>query len=357
MTPAAPDVQAPATLHRPVMAEEMGQWLLSKTSDSPLYCDATFGGGGYTRWILEHAPAARVIALDRDRSAVTAGRRWAEEYPLRLHLVHTRFSALVSALENAGIDRLDGIVFDLGLSSDQIEESSRGFSLQKDGALDMRMDRTGTDAASVVNHCDEKALAAVFRDGGERRFARRFAAAIVHAREKQPITSTVALAEILRRAARRAMGAKPYRKTIDPATVAFQALRIHVNDELRELRLALDATGALLKPGGRLVVVSFHSLEDGIVKSFLKRHSGQKPRPSRHLPVPEDRTEDSETCFRILTAKPVRPSAEEISLNPRARSARLRAGERNHTPWRTPRPDSHPHRQSGRQSAGEGILL
>jgi 16S rRNA (cytosine1402-N4)-methyltransferase len=280
-----------------------------------VYLDATFGAGGYTRAILQAADC-RVVALDRDREAITAGAALVEEMSGRLVLAEERFSRMESIAHELGFPTLDGIVFDLGVSSMQIDLPARGFSFRHDGPLDMRMGRGGPSAADLVNMLPEPELARIFAALGEERRARAVARAIVRARAVRPIGRTGELAEIVRSVVHASGG-------IDPATRSFQALRIHVNDELRELAAGLLASERLLKPGGRLVVVAFHSLEDRIAKTFLAARSG-RPAASRHRPE----RPAPEPTFRLLTKKPVEPGAKEIVANPRARSARLRAAER-----------------------------
>lgn len=282
------------------------------------YVDATFGGGGYSRALLEAAPC-RVWAIDRDPAAILRGRPLAAAFPGRLTLIEGRFGAMDRLLAAAGIDAVHGIALDLGVSSFQLDEPARGFSFQADGPLDLRMGADGPSAADVVNDTPEADLADILHDLGEERRARAVARAIVRARATKPITRAAELATIVRGVVRRAADG------IDPATRTFQALRIVVNDELGELERALDAAERLLVAGGRLVVVSFHSLEDGIVKRFLVERGGRAQGSSRHGPPP---TAKGPATFVALTRKPMRPGAAEIAANPRARSARLRAAER-----------------------------
>jgi 16S rRNA (cytosine1402-N4)-methyltransferase len=300
--------------HVPVLVGEVTSFLEPK--EGGVYVDATFGAGGYSRAILEAADC-RVIALDRDRNAVAAGATLVEAFPERLVLAEERFSRVDTLARDLGIEAADGIVFDLGVSSMQIDEPERGFSFRRDGPLDMRMGMSGPSAADVVNKLPEEELANIFFALGEERRSRAVARAIVAARKEKPIERTGELADIVRSVVRASPGG------IDAATRSFQALRIFVNDELQELAAALLAAERLLAPGGRLVVVAFHSLDDRLVKNFLIDR-GKAPAGSRHRPE----IVASEPTFRILTKKPIEPSTGETAANPRARSAKLRAAER-----------------------------
>jgi 16S rRNA (cytosine1402-N4)-methyltransferase len=304
-----------ASRHVPVLLEEVLA-ALAVCRDG-IYLDATFGGGGYARAILA-AGAGRLLGLDRDPAAVARGRQLAAG-DRRLVMLQGRFGDMEGLLAEVGTLRLDGIVLDLGLSSDQLADASRGFAFASDGPLDMRMSGHGRSAAEVVEQADEATLADILFQYGEERAARRIARAIVERRRQAPLRTTRELAELVGAVLNTSGG------RIDPATRTFQALRIHVNDELGELERALPAAEGLLGPGGRLVVVAFHSLEDRIVKRFLAERSGRTPRPSRHMP---DVGRPSQPAFRLLTRQAVRPRPEEIAANPRARSARLRAAER-----------------------------
>lgn len=309
------DRNATGSVHLPVMQSEVLE-ALAVQSDGD-YLDGTFGGGGYSRAILATGPR-RLFALDRDPSAVARGRVLAKEHE-NFVMLEGRFGEMDRHLAEINIDQLDGIVLDVGVSSQQINDSERGFSFAADGPLDMRMEQEGESAADVVNEADEQTLATIIYRYGEERASRRIARAIVEHRGRQPITRTGELAGLVAKVLGR-------RGKIDPATRTFQALRIYVNDELGELERALAAAETLLRPGGRLVVVAFHSLEDRIVKQFLNVKSGQTARLSRHLPDrPIDRIMPR---FRPLSKRPIKPSAAEIEANPRARSARLRAAER-----------------------------
>ena len=304
--------------HVPVLLSEVLSFLAPKAGG--VYLDATFGAGGYARALLEAADC-RVVALDRDRSAVLAGAGLVEAMGGRLVLAEERFSRLDRIARELGFPAVDGVVFDLGVSSMQLEEPERGFSFRRDGPLDMRMGREGPSAADLVKSLPEAELARVFAALGEERRARAVARAIVGARNVKPIRRTGELAEIVRAVVRATPGG------IDPATRSFQALRILVNDELQELARGLLAAERLLAPGGRLAVVAFHSLEDRLVKTFLAAR-GKTAAPSRHRP----QAAAPAPTFRILTKKPVEPTAAETAGNPRARSAKLRAAERTQAP-------------------------
>jgi 16S rRNA (cytosine1402-N4)-methyltransferase len=303
--------------HIPVMLREMLACLAPR--DSALYLDATFGGGGYAEAILD-AARCTVWAIDRDPDAIARGAGLVARFPGRLHLLHGAFGGMIDLLAGHGVVALDGVVLDLGVSSFQIDDPARGFSFRASGPLDMRMDRAGQSAADLVNALSERELAGLLRDFGEERAARRIARAILVARAESRIATTGQLARIIRGVL------PPDRSGLDPATRSFQALRIRVNDELGEIARGLDAAARLLAPSGRLVVVSFHSLEDRIVKRFMIEAAGRAPAPSRHdprglLPTRAPR-------FRLLTPRAVRPGGSEIETNPRARGARLRALER-----------------------------
>ena len=303
--------------HVPVLLAEMLRAL--GPHDGGVYLDATFGGGGYAEAILCSA-ACTLWAIDRDPDAIARGANLAARFPGRLHLIEGRFGDMFSALQAAGVHRLDGVVLDLGVSSFQLDEPARGFSFRTEGPLDMRMGKHGTTAADLVNTLPEHALADLLFEFGEERASRRIARAIVAARAEAPITTTGRLAAIIRGVL------PPDRSGIDPATRSFQALRIRVNDELDEIEHALTAAAQLLAPGGRLVVVAFHSLEDRIVKRFMTDATGRAPSPSRH--DPRGLLARPSPHFRLLTPRAVRPGAAETNANPRARSARLRAVER-----------------------------
>ena len=289
------------------------------------YLDGTFGAGGYTSAILA-TPGARVVALDRDPTAIAAGQALVSAEP-RLNLVESRFGALDAVADSLGLPALDGVVLDIGVSSMQFDEAARGFSFRFDGPLDMRMGGEGPSAADLVNGLPEDDLADVLYRYGDERASRRIARAIAHDRRTAPFTSTKALADMISRV----MPGKP--GDIHPATRSFQALRIAVNDELGELHDALEAAERRLAPGGMLAVVSFHSLEDRIVKRFLQGRSGRGDAGSRHLPGLANRAEPT---FVLSGRQPVVPGAEEVAANPRARSAKLRAARRTEAPARAP---------------------
>ncbi len=300
--------------HIPVMLPDVLRHLAPQPGDVLL--DGTFGGGGYAAAILA-AATCTLFAIDRDPDAIARGAALAAQYPGRLHLMEGRFGDMVALLAEYGIGALNGVVLDLGVSSFQIDEPGRGFSFRHDGPLDMRMAASGPTAADLVNRLPEAELADTLYQFGEERLSRRIARAIVAARTLAPLETTQALADVIR-------GVVPKDGSgIDPATRSFQALRIRVNDELGEIERALTQAAALLAPGGRLVVVSFHSLEDRLVKRFMVNAAGRTPGPSRHDP---GRLVDRKTTeFALLTSGAERPSPEEAAANPRARSARLRA--------------------------------
>ena len=279
--------------------------------DGAHYVDGTFGGGGYSKAILEAADC-RVLGIDRDPAAIARGQELVRRFAGRLTLVEGEFSRM-----NEFTDATDGVVLDLGVSSFQFDQPERGFSFREDGPLDMRMSLSGMSAADFVNSADERELSRVIAQYGEEKNARRIARAIIKAR---PVTGTAQLAAIVSEA----QGPAALRLAIHPATRTFQALRIHVNDELGELTSGLEAALEILRPQGRLVVVSFHSLEDRIVKQFLGSRSTTAPRASRHAPA----TAADAPLFRLLTHKARIPGEQEIASNPRARSAKLRAGEK-----------------------------
>jgi 16S rRNA (cytosine1402-N4)-methyltransferase len=305
--------------HRPVMLAEVLA-LLTPRADGR-YLDATFGGGGYAAAVLAQA-ACTLWAIDRDPEAIARGKALAAACAGRLHLRLGRFGDLAALLGEAPAadpGTLDGIMFDLGVSSFQLDTPARGFSFRADGPLDMRMGQSGPSAADLVNTLAERDLADLLYILGEERAARRIAAAIVAARAAGPITGTAQLARLIRGVVR------PDRSGIDPATRSFQALRIRVNDELGEIERGLAQAARHLAPGGRLVVVAFHSLEDRLVKRFMADACGRGPAPSRHDPGGLAPTAPAR--FRLLTPRALRPAADEIAANPRARSARLRALE------------------------------
>jgi 16S rRNA (cytosine1402-N4)-methyltransferase len=297
------------------------------------YIDATFGAGGYARAILEAAPC-RVLAIDRDPAAIAGGEDLERAYSGRLVLSLGPFADLQELAREAGITAADGAVFDLGVSSMQLDTAARGFSFRADGPLDMRMSGSGPTAADLIATLGEAELADLLFRYGEERRSRAIARAIVRARAEQPVERTGQLAGIVSRVVPRRSGDDKH-----PATRTFQALRIAVNEELAELGAGLEAAERLLAPGGRLVVVSFHSLEDRLVKQFLAARAGRAAGTSRHAP---GRGPEPAPSFRLVNRKPVTPGKEEIAANPRARSAKLRAAERTAAPPRTLPPDTLP---------------
>jgi 16S rRNA (cytosine1402-N4)-methyltransferase len=302
--------------HQPVLLQDVLRALRPK--DGGIYVDGTFGGGGYTKAILDAADCA-VFAIDRDPSAIEAGAALIAAYPGRLTLIEGLFANMVDLLAERTVYATDGIVLDIGVSSMQLDEAERGFSFQKDGPLDMRMGGEGPSAAEVINTLPEAELKRVIAVFGEERRAHAIARAIARRREQKAFTRTGELAQLIQSV----LGRRP-QDAIHPATRTFQALRILVNQELEQLVHGLSAAEHLIKPGGRLAVVTFHSLEDRIVKRFLQERSGHSARPSRHQP--ELQTEPA--SFELLGPQPIGPGAQEVSLNPRARSAKLRSAMR-----------------------------
>ena len=315
-------MSAVTSRHLSVLGREAVELLQPRAGG--IYVDATFGAGGLSRAILK-VGGTRVIGIDRDRTAVARGFGLVEQSEGRLTLVEERFSQLAEVCAGDGLAAVDGVVMDLGVSSMQLDEAERGFSFRLDGPLDMRMSAHGPSAADVIARATETQLADIIYRFGEERHSRRVARAIVAAKRRAPITTTRALAEVVARQVRAKHG------EIHPATRTFQALRIFVNDELDELGLALAAAERVLRAGARLVVVSFHSLEDRIAKDFLNQRCKTRG-SSRHLP---ERAQP-EPSFRLLTRRAVMPGDDEIAANPRARSAKLRAAERTAAPARPP---------------------
>jgi 16S rRNA (cytosine1402-N4)-methyltransferase len=303
--------------HVPVLLQEVVATLAP--TDGGVYLDGTFGGGGYSQALLESAQCT-VWAIDRDPEAIRRGAEIAARFPGRLHLLQGEFGDMLDLLAEVGVASLDGIVLDLGVSSYQIDDPARGFSFRFDGPLDMRMGNHGKTAADLVNTLPEKPLADLLYEFGEERASRRIAKAIVAARLEAPIETTGRLASIIRGVL------PPDRSGIDPATRSFQALRVKVNDELAQIEQALVQGMRLLAPNGRLVVVSFHSLEDRIVKRVMVEAAGRSASPSRH--DPRGMMARQNPGFRLLTSRAIRPSEAETRANSRSRSARLRAMQR-----------------------------
>jgi 16S rRNA (cytosine1402-N4)-methyltransferase len=306
--------------HVPVLLPEVIKLLAPR--DGGIYVDGTFGLGGYSAALLE-AARCTVWGIDRDPDAVARGRSLAQRYDGRLTVLAGRFGEMDRLMAAHRVQAVDGVALDLGVSSPQLDDATRGFSFRADGPLDMRMAKEGPSAADLVNSLDDGALAHIIYTYGEERFARPIARAIVAARAEGPIETTGRLAAIIRSIVR------PGRDGIDPATRTFQALRIQVNDELGELDRGLGAAETLLGPGGRLAVVAFHSLEDRCVKRFLKQHGAAGRTNSRLLP---GETPARAPTFKLLTKKAIRPGDAELAANPRARSARLRGAERTAAP-------------------------
>ncbi len=301
--------------HIPVLIEPL---IAAVAPVKGVWLDGTFGAGGYTRALLEDG-AVRVIGVDRDPDVLTQAADFANEFGERLTLCDGRYGNLDQICEELGVDGLDGIVLDIGVSSMQIDQAERGFSFMRDGPLDMRMEQSGPSAADIVNTKDEAEIADILFQFGEERASRRIARNIVKARANADILTTAALAEIIEQSLPRAKPGQPH-----PATRSFQALRIAVNDELGELARGLVAAEAMLKPGGFLAVVTFHSLEDRIVKRFMQVRSGSAPNANRFAPL----AQQEPPRFERVTRKAVGPTPAEMSANPRARSAKLRVARR-----------------------------
>jgi 16S rRNA (cytosine1402-N4)-methyltransferase len=322
----SPAANAPAP-HVPVLLAEVVSALAVAPGET--YVDGTFGAGGYSKAILEKG-AACVFAFDRDPDAIEAGASLAASSGGRLTLVPERFSRMRQALSARGVDAVDGVTLDIGISSMQLDQAERGFSFQADGPLDMRMGREGESAADFLNNASEETIADIIWRYGEEPKSRRIARAIV---AERPLERTGQLAEIVRRAVGWRAGMKK-----DPATRTFQAIRIHLNAELQELEGGLEAAEQVLRPGGHLAVVTFHSLEDRLVKRFLKERSGDVPAGSRHRP---ERAHAAPPPSFDAVARPVRAGEDEIRINPRARSATLRVARRTAaSPWKEERAPS-----------------
>ena len=320
--PAGGSSQEGPPRHVPVLLAEVLSHL--NPVDNEIYVDGTFGAGGYTRGML-NAAACNVIAIDRDRVAIADGIDLVMDYAPRLSLIEGRFGDMTRVVNAAGAAEVDGIVLDIGVSSMHLDEADRGFSFQKDGPLDMRMGPNGPSAADVLASAGESEIADILYYLGEERRSRAIARAIVNQRGNQPLTTTLQLADLVASV----LGHKKSDPR-HPATRTFQALRIYVNDELGELLEGLLAAETLLKPGGRLVVVTFHSLEDRIVKRFFAARCGKVSHGSRHQPQ-ENIAPDSPS-FQFVNRRPVSPDKSETDVNPRARSAKLRAVRRTDAP-------------------------
>jgi len=313
----------PTPVHVPVLVEKVIEALAPV--DGAVMVDATYGGGGYARAALAVVGQMTLLAVDRDPEAMERAWAHAGKDP-RLVPAAGRFGELEQIVHAAGHDHVDGVMLDLGVSSFQIDEGGRGFSFMRDGPLDMRMEKRGPSAADAVNRLTDGELADIFHLLGEEPAARRVARGIVHRRKSQPFETTLDLAETIERS----LGGRRGKPT-HPATRAFQALRMYVNDEIGELNRALASAERVLKPHGRLVVVTFHSIEDRIVKTFLRNRSGHAPGASRHVP---GSPKGAAPTFEVLQRKPAEPSEAEIEANPRARSARLRWALRTEAaPW------------------------
>ncbi|MFN3868282.1 MAG: 16S rRNA (cytosine(1402)-N(4))-methyltransferase RsmH [Hyphomicrobiaceae bacterium] len=322
-SPGAENGREERSRHIPVLLAEVLEALTPQAGER--FIDGTFGAGGYSRAILDAAPC-RVLAIDRDPSALAAGSALVESYAGRLSLVGGTFGNLDDIASQASFVPVDGVVLDIGVSSMQLDRPERGFSFQKDGPLDMRMSAAGLSAADVVNTFEEGRIADILFSLGEEHRSRAVARAIARRRTDKPFSTTLELADTISRA----LGGRRHDQKVHPATRSFQALRIYVNDELGELRRGLAAAERVLAPGGRLVVVTFHSLEDRIVKQFLLRRSGAGPRASRYLP--EQSEQFDAPSFQIVNRRSLTSSKGELEVNPRARSARLRAGVRTSAP-------------------------
>lgn len=310
--------------HFPVMRDEVLG--MATPRDGEIFIDGTFGAGGYSRALLEAANCT-VYAIDRDPTVLTAASAMAAEFTGRFHLLPGCFSQMDDLVREQGVASVDGVLLDIGVSSMQFDDAERGFSFQNDGPLSMRMSDQGLSAEDVVNDYEEGELADIIYQYGEEKKSRRIAKAIINTRSNDRITRTAQLASIIENS----VGYKRYikgKRQIHPATRTFQALRIYVNDELGELSRGLAAAERILAPGGRLCVVSFHSLEDRIIKKFFKKRSGDAARGSRHLPQAMAEEDEKTPSFKMIAKGAVKPSKQEIELNIRSRSAKLRGASR-----------------------------
>ncbi len=312
--------------HIPVLLNEIVHAL--NPQDGEVYVDGTFGAGGYTRAVLE-AANCKVIAIDRDPDAIKRAEEFAKDFPGRFQILEGCFGDMANLLQAANVPKVDGVMLDIGVSSFQFDEAERGFSFREDGPLDMRMAQSGETAADVVNTYEQDTLANIIYDYGEERKSRLIASAIVKDREEEPFTTTRQLAGLIERILGRAPRKKG-QKQVHPATRTFQALRIHVNDELGELRRGLAGAEEVLAEDGRLVVVSFHSLEDRITKQFMADRSGRASGGSRHMPGPLDA--GPKPSFVQTKKGAIKPGDAELDVNPRARSSRLRVAQRTDAP-------------------------
>lgn len=304
--------------HVPVLLEETLGFLAPERRPGGLFVDATVGLGGHAEALLRRAPEARLLGLDRDPQALELAARRLAPFGDRVRLEHATFDQLEAVLARQGIERVAGVLADLGVSSLQLDRPERGFSFRYDGPLDMRMGIAEVTAADLINESSEEELEKIFREYGEERHARRIARAIARARAESPITTTGQLKSLIDRI----KGWSSRQEKIDPATRVFQALRIEVNQELAGLADLIDQTVGLLEPDGRLVIISYHSLEDRIVKNRMRDMAQGEVDPVT------GRTRSETQLIEVLTRKPVRPSEQEIAFNPRSRSAKLRAAKR-----------------------------
>ncbi|QDG76634.1 16S rRNA (cytosine(1402)-N(4))-methyltransferase RsmH [Labrenzia sp. PHM005] len=308
--------------HVPVLLDEVLEWLAPQPGK--VIVDGTFGAGGYSRKLLD--AGATVVGIDRDPDAIAGGQELVKQSEGRLILVPGQFADLETHARDNGFDGVDGVVLDLGVSSMQLDEADRGFSFLRDGPLDMRMEQAGPSAADVVNELPVRDLIRIIGLLGEEKRATSVAHAIDNARKEKPFSRTLELANLIEKV----LGRSPKKAQIHPATRTFQALRIYVNGELHQAAKALGAAEQILKPGGRLVLVSFHSLEDRIVKRFFQDRTKTRGGGSRHMPEEEV----PPATFENLTRKAVEARDTETDANPRARSAKLRAGRRTDAPAR-----------------------